>query len=198
MATRATTQRSTQIDEDSKGIIFEGANKSQLEALFRIDNRVLNEYINGLAPVGKRGGVDIFDVSEVAKRIARPSDEQVERILPRMNHAALPKQLTKEFWQGQKTKQDFLLRAGELWSTDKVVAEVGEMVKQLNMELNLLIDGIERNTEMSEKQREVAAGLVEGAKANMVKRLKEKFQDKTVAKPVAPPPAAPVVDDDEL
>lgn len=184
------------LDKKSESILYEGANLSQLGILFKCDHRVLKERMHGINPVGKRSGYDIYDISEVAGRMGKLTEEQVDKAIRRLNHADLPKALTKEFWAGLKSKQDYELRAGDLWPTSKVVEEVSEMVKAMNMELNLLVDAIERQVEMSERQREIAKALVKGAKLNMLKRLHEKFDNPEPA--AIRPPAAVAEDDDEL
>ena len=183
------------LDAASESILFEGANMSELSILFKCDHRVLKEKMHGIASVGKRGSAAIYDIAEVASRMGKLTEEQVDKAIRRLNHADLPKQLTKEYWAGKRSKQAYELQAGDLWPTTRVVSEVGEMVKSLKMELDLLTDGIERNSEMTDRQREVAKQLVNGAKTNMLKRLKERFED---AEPVPVSVPAVVEDDDEL
>lgn len=184
------------LDKESDSILYEGANLSQLSVLFKCDHRVLKEKMHGIAPVGKRGSYDIFDISEVASRMGKLTEDQVNKAMRRLNHADLPKALTKEFWAGLRSKQEYELRAGELWPTTKVVEEVGEMVKSLKMELDLLTDGIERQTELSDRQRDIAKQLIDGAKSNMLKRLREKFETRNPA--VMPDAPTIAEDDDEL
>ena len=170
---------------------------SELSILFKCDHRVLKEKMHGIAPVGKRGQALIYDISEVASRMGKLTEEQVDKAMRRLNHADLPKQLTKEYWAGKRSKQAYEREEGDLWPTARVVSEVGEMVKSLKMELDLLTDGIERNSEMTDRQREVAKQLVNGAKTNMLKRLKERFEDAEPV-PVSVPVVTMVEDDDEL
>lgn len=181
------------LDQESANIIYEGANISQLCALFACDDRTLRDRMHGIQPVGKRYNAVIYKVSEVAARMGKMSEEQVDQAIRRLNHADLPKALTKEYWAGQRSRQEYELKAGDLWPTAKVVSEVGEMVKALKMELDLLTDAIERQTEMTTKQREIAVALIDGAKSNMLKRLRDKFETKQPA----PTSAAPVEDDDD-
>lgn len=181
------------LDKEGESILYEGANLSQLTLLFKCDIKTLKARTYGIKPVGMRKGVEVFDIAEIATRMGKLSEAQIDKAMARMNHDALPKQLTKEYWAGKRSKQEFMLREGDLWPTTKVVSEVGEMVKSLKMELDLLIDGIERSVEMTDKQREVAKSLVNGAKGNMLQRLREKFETKQpgIVK------SAPAVDDDD-
>lgn len=185
------------LDPASEAILYEGANLSQLGILFKCDHRVLKEKMHGIAPCGKRKGVDIFEIAEVATRMGKLTEEQVHRAMRKMNHADLPKALSKEYWAGLRSKQEYELRDGQLWPTTKVVEEVGEMVKALNMELNLLCDAVERQAEMSERQREIVIQQVRGAKENMLKRLREKFVEAKPSDPDAAPVAVTYIDDDD-
>ena len=190
-------------DETTNVLLYEGATMAQMAVLFKIDERTLKRKIYGLNPVGRRYNTVIYDVAEVAPRLAKMTEEQIDEAMRRLNHADLPKMLTKEYWNGRRARQAFELAEGDLWETTRVITEVGEMVKVLKMELDLLTDGIERNTEMTDKQREVAASLVEGAKINMLKRLRERFETpaakaKRIAGDTKPAQPAPWSDDDEL
>lgn len=177
-----------------ESILYEGANLSQMCALFKCDRRTLKARMHGILPVKNRGGYPIYDVSSVAERMGKMTEEQVDAAMQRLNHDALPKALTKEYWAGKRSRQAFERDAGDLWPTSQIVRDVGELVKTLNMELNLLIDGIERQVEMTERQRDIAKQLVNGAKDNMLKRVRDKFQPRPVEvrKPIV------IEDDDEL
>lgn len=182
------------LDKEGASILYEGANISQLSVLLKTDDRTLKERMHGLAPVGKRNNALIYSVAEVAARMGKLTPEQVDAAIMRLNHADLPKVMTKEYWAGKRSRQEYELKEGMLWPTQKVIENVGEMVKALKMELDLLTDAIERQTEMTPKQREIAIGLIDGAKSNMLKRLQEKFAPPKSATPQAP---VEVVEDDD-
>lgn len=196
MTTRAALRTST-LDDKSKAILYEGANLSEMAILFKRDERTLKRLMHGIEPIGKRYNAPIYDVAKVATRMTKMSAEQVDQAIRRLNHADLPQSLTKEFWSGQRSKQEYQLREGDLWPTSKVIEKAGEMVKVLAMELNLLSDGVERSTELTDKQREILLNLVDGAKTNMLKKLRENFGKKEVAAVAAEPEPAPWSDEDE-
>lgn len=193
MATAKTEGRT--LDEASRMILYQGANLSELGVLFKADHRTLKQRMHGIEPVGKRHGAYVYEIAAVAEKMGKLSEEQVRKAMMTMNHDQLPKQLSKEYWAGQRSRQEYELRAGDLWPTTKVIENVGEMVKSLKMELDLLVDGVERITELTDRQREVIKQLVKGAKSNMLKRLEEKFQAKPVVEEV--PEAIVVIDDDD-
>lgn len=183
------------LDKESQSILYEGANITQLTLLLKCDHKVLRMRMHGMQPIGKRNGVEIYDIAEVAARMGKLSEEQVDAAMKRLNHDQLPKLLTKEYWNGKRARQAFEKEEGDLWETTTIVSEIGEMVKALKMELDLLIDGIERQAEMTDKQRAIAKVMINGTKANMLKRLRERFEEKVPVRKAKP---VPVEDDDEL
>lgn len=191
--------RSSTLDDKSKAILYDGANMSEMAQLFACDERTLKRKMHGIEPCGKRYNSPIYNVAKVAARMGRLTAEQVDEAVKRLNHADLPQHLTKEYWNGQRAKQEFLLREGDLWPTALVIEKVGELVKVLTMELNLLVDGVERSTELSERQRDILVNLVDGTKTNMLKKLQDNFKPKTPAVlTVSKPWSDEDEDDDEL
>lgn len=173
------------LDQTSASILYEGANMSQLCILFKADDRVLKEKMHGINPVGKRTGVPIYAVHEVAARMGKLTVEQVDAAMKRLNHSDLPKLVSKEYWNGLRAKQAYELENGDLWRTTEVVHKVGEMVKTLKMELDLMSDGVEKQVELTSRQREIMLELIDGAKTSMLNALKEKFAPKVKkARPV--------------
>ncbi|MCB1865161.1 MAG: hypothetical protein KDG50_06995 [Chromatiales bacterium] len=170
-------KRSAGLDDASKALLFEGANLSQLGVLFRMDHRVLVEKLHGVAPSGKRGHASTWMVHEVAPYLVRPHYD-IEAYIKRMNHADLPKMLTKEFWSGQRAKQEYLLLEGDLWPTAKVVEEVGELFKLMRMQIRLASDAVERQTDLTPRQRTIIRGLLDGTLSDLTEAIKKKFAPK--------------------
>lgn len=165
--------QSTDLTTDA--IIYVGANMSQLEALLKTDARTLKAKMVGISPVGTRSGTPIYSVADVARKMGKLTAKQVDMAMARLNHKDLPKELTKEYWAGKRSKQIFELQEGDLWPTNKVIEHVSEMVKSIKMEIDLLIDGVERQSELTDRQREIMRGLIDGVKMNMLTALHEKF-----------------------
>lgn len=163
------------LDEASKTIIYKGANMSQLQVIFAISHQQLTQKIAGLQPSGERNGVMLFHIREVAERLAKPSPSEIESAIRRLNPADIPKMLSKEFWAGQRSKQDYLLKAGDLWPTAKVVSEVGELMKLVKMSAQLMSDAVERQTELSDRQRAIIKSLTDGMLDDLSKAVIKKF-----------------------
>lgn len=166
------------MDAESRAMLYEGANLSQLGIIFRMDHRVLVQKLNGLAPSGERNGVAIYSIKDAATRLWRPTQSEVEKAIVRMNHADLPKELTKEFWNGKRARQQYELDAGDLWPTVKVIEHVGELFKLVKMETLLATDAVERTTELTERQRKLIKDMLAGMLRNMHAEILEKFTRK--------------------
>ncbi len=171
-------------DDETKALLYEGANMSQLMALFKMDSRMIKEKLHkgNVKPVGKRVGADIYSIYEAAPHLVKPVFD-VETYIKRMHHSELPKMLTKEFWSGQRSKQIYEENAGLLWRTEKVVESVGELMKLVKMSTLLMLDAVERQTELTERQRGIIKGLSHGMLDDLQKRIDEKFKVPEDVKP---------------
>lgn len=165
-------------DADSRTILYEGASISQLGKLFRMDNRTVSAKLHATAPCGKRVGFPIYLVHEAAPALVGPKDpHEIEAAIKRMHHSDLPPLLQKEFWNGLRAKQQYEEQRGDLWRTADVIERLADVFKIVRMQLLLLRDRAERETELSDKQRGIIENMVDGALMEMSKSLTEKFKN---------------------
>ena len=153
-------------DEETKGMLFEGASVSQLGKLFGMDNRTVAGKIVGVDPIGRRAGHPIYSVKDAAPYLVETQldindIEVVINYVRKLNHTNLPKMLTKEFWAAMTAKQRFEENAGDLWRTDKVVGVYSDLVKTVRMPLVLALDTIQGEVEMSERQQKLMAEIID-------------------------------------
>jgi hypothetical protein len=163
-------------DEITKAIIYDGANLSQLGSLFRMDHRVLVEKLTkgGCKPVGTRNGVDIYAVHEVAPYLVKPAYD-IEEYLKRMHHNDLPKHLTKEFWAGLRSRQEYEQKEGNLWPTSRVVEVMGGVMKLIKMSARLMSDQVDRQAELSDRQRQIVRSQCDGMLEEAYRTILEAF-----------------------
>lgn len=174
-------RRRDSLDDESRAMIYQGLNLSELGRLFHMDHRVLVEKLHGVPPTGKRGKANTWHVHEVAPYLVRPIFD-IEEYIKRMNHADLPKMLTKEFWAGQRARQEYLLKAGDLWPTDEVVNSVGELMKLVKMSAQLMVDAVDRQAELTDRQRQIIRGLTDGMLRDLRQAVIETFGDRATGK----------------
>lgn len=167
-------RRSNAPDADTEAMIFQGCNITQLAKLFRMERRDITPKILDVPPIGERGGYPIYAIHEVAPYLVKPMYD-VETYLRRMNPKDLPKDLTKEFWNGQRARQEYDIKAGNLWSTDAVIETFGEALKTLRMGLLLIPDTLSRQADLDETQRNVVQSTIDSVLNDLAKSLETRF-----------------------
>lgn len=179
MEVKTIGHRQSNIDEQSQIAIYHGLNMSQMAKLFEMDRRDLIEKLerHSIKPSGKNGGHPIYKLKDVMPVIVKPLYD-IEEYLKKMHHNDLPKHLTKEFWAGLRSRQEYELKAGNLWPTERVVSEVGELFKLVKMSALLTCDTVERQVELSEEQRKIINDIMHGMLRDLNKTIIEKFSTK--------------------
>lgn len=169
--------------EETKSILYQGAHVEQLCKLFKMDHRACKEKIfaSGVKPIGKRGRTEVYAIHEVAPYLVKPIFD-VETAIKRMRPEDLPLMLRKEFWAGQRSRQQVLADQGNLWPTSKVIKEAGELFKIVKMSALLMLDAAERRTELSAKQKSIIQELTGGMLEDLMKRIETRFKVKPQSK----------------
>ena len=183
------------LDDTSRAMIFDGVTLNQMVQMFHMDSRTLIRRLHGVKPVGRRHGGDIYLLHEVVPYLWKPSTQQVEEAIRRMNHQDLPKTLTKEYWAGLRSKQEYELRRGDLWPTGKIVEKVGDVYKMVKMSALLMTDAVERQTELTDRQRNIIRQLTRAMLEDLAKNIKQNFK---VPEPEFVPSMEDEDDDEEL
>lgn len=183
------------VDDETAVALFHGLNVTQLSKLFEMDKRDVTYKIEqaGIRPTGMHRGIPTYRVKEVAPALVKPI-YNIETYLRKMHPNDLPKELSKEFWAGLRSKQEYLLRAGDLWPTAKVVEQVGELFKIVKMAALLCTDTVERQVELSERQRSIIKQSMDGMLNDLHQTIVEKFS----AKESSDEQQQPAADSEEL
>lgn len=151
-------------------MLYEGVSIGELSEIFRYDKRKVSSLLGGLQPCGKRHGYPVYDLAEAASRLARPTDEQIIDVLQRLPVNRLPVHLQKEFWDAQRSRQAYEENAKDLWRTDQVFEALVEVFRTVKTSAVLFVDAVERETELTAKQREVIMQLVDDLLADIHSR----------------------------
>jgi hypothetical protein len=147
---------------------------AQLAQLFETDAKTLPRRLKGLRPSGRRVNAQTYKIREAASRLVKPG-YSIEQYLHRMHPNELPVGLMKEFWAGQKSRQEFETRAGDLWPTAQVVEALAEAFKTARMTILLMPETVERETGVTDAQRKVIRRLTDGLIDDLREALVEKF-----------------------
>lgn len=149
---------------------------AQIAALFRTDRTTLPKRLRRLAPAATRSGVSVYSIRDAAAYLVKPG-YSIEQFIRQMHPNELPVGLMKEFWAGQKSRQSYEIQAGDLWPTAQVVEALGEAFKEARMEILLFPETVERETGVTDVQRQVLRRLSDGLIDNLRERLVEHFEN---------------------
>lgn len=162
-------------DEVTSDLLTTGeASMAQIAQLFRTDAKTLPRRLRRLKPVATRSGVKVYSIRDAAGYLVKPG-YSIEQYLRQMHQNELPVGLMKEFWAGQKSRQSFEMQAGDLWPTAQVVEALAEAFKQARMTILLFPETVERETGITDAQRQVLRRLSDGLIDDLREELEEKF-----------------------
>lgn len=178
MPTPKTSER-VQLDDASNAMLYEGVSPNQAAALFGMDIRDVKERIGawGIKPVGQRGKSMTYLVKDLAPALAKKAftEQEVEMLIKKMGTTDLPPILKKEYWAAMRSRQLFEKEQATLVKADEVVQMIGDLFKTLRMSLLLARDLVERETELTDRQRYIVTENIdralESAHAEIVRRF---------------------------
>lgn len=142
--------------------------------LFDLNQRTVAKRLASLSPVVRKGTYNYYRLTEALPLLVKPKN--VGEYLKTMSHHDLPKDLTKEYWAGQRSKQIFLREAGDLWPTNDVVDKVSDSFKTVAMKLRLLSDEVSRLDSLTDAQKLTIDSVVDATLAGIAKDIESKFQ----------------------
>lgn len=151
-------------DEKTRSMIHEGCSISQLSDIFERDRRTVTKYIHdaGVRPCATRNGNPIYRLRDVAGYLCEINPDFIEERIRNLNPQDLPPLLSKEFWNGQRSRLAFLREEGDLWETTQVQSLLGIWVKNFITSVRQVQDAIDRREILSDQQREVLVQELDG------------------------------------
>lgn len=165
-------------DPQAFSAIYEGLTIAQLAKMFNVSQDVVAQATAKVKPVRRQGRGYIYSVAEIGPHICRPTTEpeQLAEYIKTLHPNQLPMMLRKEFWQAQRQKQEYEKEAGDLWPTDKVVEKVSGLVKLVAISVRLFSDAVERNSELTDRQKQVIQQLTDGMLDDLRKKMVKEFE----------------------
>lgn len=150
------------------------ATNADICKLFGLTDKTVRNKLAALAPVMIQGTGKYYKLEDVLPLIVRPKN--IGDYIRTMNFSELPKDLTKEYWAGQRSRQIFLKEAGDLWPTNMVVDKVGDAFKTVAMKIKLMSDQLQRESGLTAKQREIVQDAIDETLKGIAVELSIKFQ----------------------
>jgi hypothetical protein len=164
------------LDETSRAIIYDGCSLSQLSSIFGHDNRDTRRRIISLSPCGERAGYPIYNLAEAAAFLV-PFQGDIEEAIKKMSPKDLPPAISKEYWAAQHARLKYEEDAGDTWRTGDVIEKLSEVFKVLRMNLLLMNDLLDRQTSLTDKQREIIQELIDTTLHGLANSLIEAFKN---------------------
>lgn len=159
------SQRSN-LDSESRAMIYGGASIVQLAEIFGIRSPDVARRLGDLTPIGLgRQGNPLYRISEAAARLIKipVTPELITAHLRRMNPKELPPLLSKLFWDAMKVRRQYEEQAGELWLTTEVLQTASEAFQSLRMSLLLIPDQLRDETAISEAHILIVQNVIDSA-----------------------------------
>lgn len=174
-------------DPETHVALYQGVTFSQLAVALDMNEKAVKDKLHELTPcgVGPRG-VALYKLGEAAQILLKPraTPDDLREMIKQMHFTELPMILRKEFWAGERLRQDYLIKAGELWSTSEVIEKVGELFKLVKTSAQLMSDSVERSTELSDRQRAIFKQITDSFLSDLQKKVETQF--KAVPKEAGP------------
>lgn len=154
---------------NSNEVVQQGATIQELAVMFKMDARDVRARLKLVLPRGMRNGKEYWGVDTAATHLVKFTDENedlVERIL-NMNPNSLPRGLTKEFNAGLVSRLNLMERTGRVWSTEAVIDTATMICRLVRLQLNLMTDQVERESSLTEPQRETIQRIIDSTLEQM-------------------------------
>lgn len=181
-----------QVDEASEEMIYQGISLSQAVTIFGMDLRDIKARVHGVVkPCGQRRGYPVFQIRDLAPYLVKPPYE-IDEFIQKMSIADLPPMLRKEYWAGLRSRQLYEKEAAELWPTSTVIDAVSTLFKTIRMSMLLTRESVERETELTERQRAIITRIIDNALEDAHAKTVQQF-----AKAKPNPESADLLDDED-
>lgn len=148
-----------------------GVSTQWLARVFRITRHNVEKKVIDLRPVGQgKYGNPLYDFVEAAELLVTPKVD-VEKYVASLKPNQLPEKLRETYWNSMLKRQRWEEKAGHLWSTEKVIERISDMLLEIRTVLQILPERIEREAGLSEEQHRVARSVVDGLQNELYERL---------------------------
>lgn len=167
------------LDDESRAILYEGASVNQLALLFDKKTTEVSRIlaVAKVQPCGERKSYPIYRVIDAAPHLIPPREADVADVIRNLSPKDLPPALTKEYWAAQHARLKYEEDRGDLWRTDEVIEMMSEVFKTLRMSILLMPDQLEKQSQLSDQQRNIVLNMIDGLLNDLADSLIERFKD---------------------
>ncbi len=125
---------------------------------------------------GDKMQVKLYDLKVATRYLVAPaySTKEYMRALKRGD---LPAQLQESVWNAMLKRQKWEENAGQLWRTEAIRSVLGETFQTLKFTLQLWVETVERQTELSDAQRQIIMNMVDVLQGELYASLVKNMQE---------------------
>lgn len=167
-----------------ESIFAKGVSVSFLAKAFRVAPQTARERLSRCPPISDSVNFDgpkqqfRYDLAEAASYLITPKLTP-EQFLQAVKRADLPPSFQQQFWDARLKQQRWEQEAGQLWRTEKVQEVLGTAFQQMKFTMQLWVDHLERETGLTDRQRELLIQLVDGLQQDIYDALVAQAEAKT-------------------
>lgn len=165
-----------QITGPERELLYRGATARQLSLMSGLAPATVEARMAKVTPNGERNGLPIYRVKDAMPHLVPLPADVVARVI-RMNHMDLPPLLKKEYWQGREARARVMQIEKELWRTDAVLDYAGRAFQDIATEIKLMGDAVERDSVLTERQRDAIQVQIDSVLVNIQHRLRSTFEE---------------------
>lgn len=171
--------KNNQRDAISIDELLAGVAPTMIARIFGTGYDKARERLIHAKPSATLGGRPIYRIRDVARLFVKPTADDIAQVIAKTNAKDLPPQLQKDFWAAQTARQKYEEEAGQLWRAEVVAEAFMETFKIIRMTANLMADAVERETELTGKQRGIIISITDDMLAELSRKLLEhpKFRE---------------------
>lgn len=181
--TDALTRHRDQRRASSMGLAdsaLQGVTVSFLAQVFRMDaNKVKRKLVNcPIKETRQRGTTQtqhLYDLATAAQYLVEPEIDPQE-FIQSLRKEDLPPSLSTAYWDAALKRQRWEENAGQLWRTDTIRGAIGSMFQSIKFQIQLWADAIERQTGLTEEQRDILNEMTDELQANIYEAIRENAQ----------------------
>jgi hypothetical protein len=181
-------------------VMQNGVNVTWLCQAFRQDIKTVRRKLANLKPIGIGArNVEIYDFSQAASFLAKPPPNQLAEFLRGLRVQDLPVHLQHPYWAAMRMRQSYMRDAGNLWRTEDVLEVLGECFKTIKATMQLWVDNLDAQSELSNDLRVLITRMVDGLQDDMHRALidmPKQRQTKSSADAPESNPDGPDLDED--
>lgn len=152
--------------------VVKGVSATWLSKALRMDLATVKQRLSAVTPMHGAKNQAHYDMKVAMPHLVDPIVD-VEEYIRTMDKKNLPPSMTEAFWRGQKVRLEALEKAGQLWSTTRVVEGFGLVFKLLRGQTTLWVDTLDEQEEMSDDQRQLILTLIDALYGDIYSALKD-------------------------